>query len=209
MSQDTDHPSTTIKVIVGSIRRKRFSEKPAAWIQSKLTSLIAERHLSNVRFDVLDLRDYDLPFMCEETVPAYGRYEDERTKRWAAQIAEGDGFIVITPEYNHGYPGVLKNALDIIYPEWSRKPVGFVSYGSAGGARVIEQLRQVVIELDMIPLTRAINLMSATYKAIQEANISDDNFIDLFDPMQSRLDAFLCELLFLCKLSKTYRTMTI
>jgi NAD(P)H-dependent FMN reductase len=89
---------------------------------------------------------------------AKGKYENEVVQKWADKIKEGDAFIIVTPEYNHGYPAVLKNAMDVIYPEWNRKPVGFVSYGGAMGARSVEQLRQVAIELQMAPIRNAIHI---------------------------------------------------
>jgi NAD(P)H-dependent FMN reductase len=89
---------------------------------------------------------------------AQGKYENEVVQKWAAKIKEGDAFIIVTPEYNHGYPAVLKNAMDVIYPEWNRKPVGFVAYGSAMGARSVEQLRQVAVELQMAPIRNAIHI---------------------------------------------------
>jgi NAD(P)H-dependent FMN reductase len=89
---------------------------------------------------------------------AKGQYENEVVQKWAAKIKEGDAFIIVTPEYNHGYPAVLKNAMDVIYPEWNRKPVGFVAYGSAMGARSVEQLRQVAVELQMTPIRNAIHI---------------------------------------------------
>lgn len=180
-----------VKVIIGSTRQGRFSEKPAKWVECQLQ----EKSLENFKFQMLDLRDFDLPFMYEETIPFYGRYNDPKTSEWSKQIAEADAFIIITPEYNHGYPGILKNALDIIYPEWSGKPVGFISYGNAGGARVIEQLRQVALELDMIPLSRSINFQCDTYKALKSTDINDDNFLRLFDGSQHQFDSFLQELL--------------
>ncbi len=72
-----------------------------------------------------------------------------------------DGFIIVSPEYNHAYPAVLKNAMDWIYPEWNNKPVGFVSYGSVGGARGVEQLRLVAVELQMSPIRQGVFIPGA------------------------------------------------
>lgn len=143
-----------IKVIVGSTRQNRFSEKPARWIFEEV------KKLEGIEAELLDLRDYPMPFFDNPVSPsmAQGKYEDEVVQKWAEKIADGDAFIIVTPEYNHGYPAVLKNALDVIYQEWNRKPVGFVSYGSAVGARSVEQLRQVAIELQMAPIRNAIHI---------------------------------------------------
>jgi len=143
-----------IKVIVGSTRQNRFSEKPAGWIFEEA------KKLEGVEAELLDLRDYPMPFFDDPMSPsmAKGQYSNEIVKKWADKINDGDAFIIVTPEYNHGYSAVLKNALDVIYPEWNRKPVGFVSYGSALGARAVEQLRQVAVELQMVPIRNAIHI---------------------------------------------------
>jgi NAD(P)H-dependent FMN reductase len=143
-----------IKIIIGSTRQGRFSEKPAQWIYEEA------KKLEGVEAELLDLRDYPMPFFESPMSPsmAQGKYENEVVQKWAAKIKEGDAFIIVTPEYNHGYPAVLKNAMDVIYPEWNRKPVGFVAYGSAMGARSVEQLRQVAVELQMTPIRNAIHI---------------------------------------------------
>jgi len=143
-----------IKIIVGSTRQGRFSEKPANWIFEEA------KKLEGVEVELLDLRDYPIPFFDDSMSPsmAKGNYSNKVVKEWAEKINDGDAFIIITPEYNHGYPAVLKNAMDVIYSEWNKKPIGFVSYGSAVGARAVEQLRQVAIELQMAPIRNAIHI---------------------------------------------------
>lgn len=95
-------------------------------------------------------------------------------QRWADKIKEGDAFIVVTPEYNHGYPAVLKNAIDVLFPEWNYKVIGFVSYGNTGGSRAIEQLVQVVVELRMVPIGKSINVPIDVYrKAMHEPSIEN------------------------------------
>lgn len=143
-----------LKIISGSTRQGRFSERPAAWIYEEA------KKLEGVEAELLDLRDYPMPFLDSPMVPsmAQGKYDNETVQKWAAKISDGDAFIVVTPEYNHGYPAVLKNAMDVLYPEWNRKPVGFVSYGSALGARSVEQLRQVAVELQMAPVRHAVHI---------------------------------------------------
>ena len=143
-----------VKVIIGSTRQGRFSEKPAQWIFEEA------KKLEGVEVELLDLRDYEMPFFDSPMPPsmAKGQYSNEIVKKWAEKINGGDAFIIVSPEYNHGYSAVLKNALDVIYPEWHRKPVGFVSYGSAMGARSVEQLRQVAVELQMAPIRHAIHI---------------------------------------------------
>src|SRR6266849_5277167 len=123
---------TVISVIVGSTREGRFSEKPAKWILQHL------KKRKGVDARLLDLRDFPMPFFDQPLTPAMpGRppYKNEVVQRWTAAIAQSDGFVFVTPEYNYGPSAVLKNAIDWDYPEWNRKAVGFVSYGSAMGTR--------------------------------------------------------------------------
>ncbi|MGI0141909.1 MAG: NADPH-dependent FMN reductase [Candidatus Micrarchaeales archaeon] len=143
-----------IKVILGSTRPGRFGDKPAHWILGEL------KKLDNVDPELLDLKEYPMPFFDQPISPAYGpgKYSDPVIQKWSDKIKEADAFIIVTPEYNHSYSAVLKNALDSVYHEWGKKSVGFVSYGSVGGARAIEQLRQVVIELQMVPIRHSIHI---------------------------------------------------
>ena len=116
--------SIRIKIIIGSTRPNRFSEKPARWIYEET------RKKDGIVAELLDLRDYPMPFLDQAISPALsgGKYENSIVQTWAEKIKDGDAFIIVTPEYNHGYPAVLKNALDSIFPEWNKKPVGFVAY---------------------------------------------------------------------------------
>lgn len=111
-----------IKIIIGSTRQARFSEKPANYLFSEL------QKIQDVEAELLDLRDYPIPFFDGPLSPmrSGGKYENAIVRKWAHKINDGDAFIIVTPEYNHGYPAVLKNALDVLYPEWSHKAVGFV-----------------------------------------------------------------------------------
>lgn len=146
-----------LKIIVGSTREGRFSEKVLPWLTEELTKN------QELTYEVLDLRDWEMPFFDYAVSPAYitdGNYPNEVAKKFAAKIAEADGYLIIAPEYNHGYTAVLKNALDSIYAEWNKKPVGFISYGSVGGGRVVEQLRQVAVELQMAPVRSAVHIQS-------------------------------------------------
>lgn len=132
-----------IKIIAGSTRPGRFNVQPAKWIYS----IAKEKGLD---VELIDLLDVNLPFLDEKETPMMGKYENEHTKNWAKVIGETDGFIFVTPEYNHSYSPALKNAVDYLNAEWKYKPVAFVSYGSqAGGARAVEHLRGVAGELHM------------------------------------------------------------
>jgi NAD(P)H-dependent FMN reductase len=134
---------TRIAIIVGSTRPNRNSEQVARWVHD-----IAARR-DDATFELIDLRDVPLPPLDEPVPPAFGQYQNEHTKQWASTIASFDGFVIVTPEYNHGIPGVLKNAIDYLYAEWHNKAVGFVSYGMQGGARAAEHLRTIAGNLHM------------------------------------------------------------
>src|SRR5206468_9617038 len=97
----------------------------------------------------IDLKEYSLPLLDEPVPPSMGQYSKPHTKTWAAKIAGFDGFVFVTPEYNHGTSAALKNAIDFLYKEWNNKAAGFVSYGGAGGARAVEHLRLVMGELQV------------------------------------------------------------
>jgi len=144
-----------IQVIMGSTRQGRFVEQPAQWIFEKL------KEKKDVEAELIDLRDWNLPFFNESVSPSMnkGVYELPLAAEWAKKVGEADGYIIIAPEYNHGYSAVLKNALDYVYHERNNKPVGFVSYGGiSGGTRSVQQLRQVVIELQMVPIRNGIHI---------------------------------------------------
>lgn len=149
----------SVKVIAGSTREGRFSDKAALWIAGEL------KKQEGVETEILDLRDYAMPFFNEAMSPSMKQepYKNEAVARFTAKIAEGDAFIIVTPEYNRGTSGVLKNALDWVYQEWNGKPIAFVSYGSVGGARAVEQLRLVAIELQMAPIRNAVHIPGEHY----------------------------------------------
>jgi NAD(P)H-dependent FMN reductase len=151
-----------VHVILGSTRQGRAGERVARWFLDQ-----AEGR-DDLRLELVDLRDWSLPFFDSAVPPMMGRYDDPAQQAWAAHVARADAYVLVTPEYNHGYPAVLKNALDTVFAEWRGKPVGFVGYGGPGGGiRAVEQLRQVVVELDMHPLRDAV-VLPRVYAAFDE-----------------------------------------
>jgi len=132
-----------IAIITGSTRPGRQSPTVAQWVYDLAT---ARKEAS---FEIVDIADYDLPLLDEPLPPALGNYTKDHTKRWAATIASFDGYIFVTPEYNHSAPAALKNALDFLNAEWANKAAGFVSYGGALGVRAVEHLRGVMGELQI------------------------------------------------------------
>jgi NAD(P)H-dependent FMN reductase len=179
---------TVISVIVGSTRQGRFSEKPARWILQRL------KDRGGIDARLLDLRDFPMPFFDQPMPPAMpGRlpYENEVVKKWTAEIARSDGFIVVTPEYNYGPSAVLKNALDWVYPEWNRKAVAFVSYGSVAGARGVQQLRETAIELQLAPVRSSIHIPVATLWAHFQGGDVDAGLAELEAPAKTMIDDLL------------------
>ncbi len=143
-----------LALIIGSTRPNRFADVPARWV----AEAAAER--SDFRLEVIDLRDWPLPFFDQPTSPARGGsgYSNPVVEGWQDRVREFDGFIATVAEYNHGPTAVLKNAFDTAYTEWNKKPIGFVGYGGVGGARAVEQLRTIAIELQMAPVMRAVHI---------------------------------------------------
>jgi NAD(P)H-dependent FMN reductase len=179
---------TVISVIVGSTRQGRFSEKPAQWIFQRL------KNRGGVDARLVDLRDFPMPFFDQPVPPAVpGRpaYENEVVKKWTAEIARSDGFIFVTPEYNYGPSAVLKNSLDWVYPEWNRKAAAFVSYGSAMGARGVQQLRLTAIELQLAPVRSSVYIPVATLWAHFQGGDVDAGLTELEGAAKTMIDDLL------------------
>ena len=137
-----------IGIIIGSTRPGRKAEVVARWV------LEVARKRGDAEYELVDIAEYNLPHLDEPMPPSMGQYSKPHTKAWAAKIDSLDGFVFVTPEYNHSTSGALKNAIDFLFKEWNNKAAGFVSYGSAGGARAVEHLRLVMAEL-MVATVRA------------------------------------------------------
>ena len=130
-----------VAIILGSTRPGRNGEVVSRWIYE-----IAKKR-NDADFELVDIKDFNLPLLDEPIPPSMGRYSKEHTKIWSAKINSFDAYVFVTAEYNHGIPGALKNAIDFLFKEWNNKVAGFVSYGGAGGIRAVEQLRLVMAEL--------------------------------------------------------------
>jgi NAD(P)H-dependent FMN reductase len=141
-----------IGIILSTTRPGRFGDTPTKWIFD-----IASKR-DDAEFEIVDLRDYPMPFFEERLSVAYVPTENEAAKRWAAKIASLDGYIFVTAEYNHSITGVLKNALDYLYSEIHRKPATFVGYGGTGGSRAVEHLRHILAELQVASLKHAVHI---------------------------------------------------
>jgi NAD(P)H-dependent FMN reductase len=180
--------TTVISVIVGSTREGRFSEKPAKWILHHLE----EREGVDAR--LLDLRNFAMPFFDQPVTPATpGRppFQHPVVHRWTAAIAQSDGFVFVTPEYNYGPAAVLKNAIDWVYPEWNRKAACFVSYGSMAGTRTVQQLRETVIELQFAPVRSSVHIPAAILRAHNQGADVDAALAELGKHAEAMIDDLL------------------
>lgn len=163
-----------IAVIISTTRAGRFGDKPATWI----FDLASAR--KDLRVELVDLRDYPMPFFDEPASNAWVPSKNEVAQRWQRKVAEFDGYIFVTSEYNRGVPGVFKNALDYAYTEWNRKTAACVGYGSVGAARAIEQLRLTCIELQLAPIRTGVHIQGADFfAALQDGKpLSELPFIE-------------------------------
>ena len=144
-----------IGIILGSTRPGRKGDQVAKWVLEQASGRAAT-------YELVDLADFNLPHLDEAITASQGRYENDHTKAWAAAIAQYDGFVFVTPEYNHSTSGALKNAIDFIYAEWNNKAAGFVSYGVAGGTRAVEHLRLIVGELQIADVRQQVAISLLT-----------------------------------------------
>jgi NAD(P)H-dependent FMN reductase len=145
-----------VAIIIGSTRPGRKAEAVARWFHD-----IAKTR-TDAEFELVDIKDFNLPLLDEPAPPAMGKYTKPHTQAWAAKIDSFDAFVFVTPEYNHGPSGALKNAIDFLFREWNNKAAGFVSYGSSGGARAVEQLRLVMGELLVADVRKQVLLSLGT-----------------------------------------------
>ncbi|MBI0296243.1 NAD(P)H-dependent oxidoreductase [Streptomyces sp. PRKS01-29] len=141
-----------IAIILGSTRPGRNGEAVAQWVFD------IARQRSDAEYELVDIADYRLPLLDEAVPPSLGQYAQPHTRAWAEKIASFDGYVFVTPEYNHSTSGALKNALDFLYAEWNNKAAGFVGYGSAGGTRAVEHLRLIMAELQVADVRAQVSL---------------------------------------------------
>ncbi|MDO8336003.1 MAG: NAD(P)H-dependent oxidoreductase [Candidatus Saccharibacteria bacterium] len=159
-----------IAIIVGSTRPNRVGAKVADWFYE------TAKKSQDAEFEVVDLIDYKLPILDE---PTPGATTHENSKKWSAKIAEFDGFVFVTPEYNHGIPGSFKNAIDFLNREWQHKPVSYVSYGVIGGHRAVEQHRQIAAQFKMYDLREQVSII-APWELFDESGVlqADETYGD-------------------------------
>jgi len=177
-----------VDVIVGTTRQGRFSDRVAHWVLAELQSL------PDVDIELVDLRDHALPWFDSAASPARSprSYDSDEAARFGHLIDRADGYVVLTGEYNHGYPAVLKNAMDHTFVEWQRKPIAFVAWGNVGGARAVEQLRQVAVEYEMAPIRHAVHILPDVFLPALRA--SREDLVSVFAPLKARFDLMTADL---------------
>ncbi|MER8477829.1 NADPH-dependent FMN reductase [Mesorhizobium sp. M1163] len=184
-----------IAIIIGSTRAARFADVPAQWIAK-----IAKSH-ADIDVEVVDLRDFPLPFFDEVASSAWAPSQNEVAQRWQKKVAGFDGFIFTAAEYNHGPTAVLKNAIDYAANEWNKKAAGFVGYGSVGGARAVEQLRLHAVELQMAPVKSAVHISWADFLAVKQG----DKKLDEFEHLNQAATALVNDIAWWARVLKTAR----
>jgi NAD(P)H-dependent FMN reductase len=171
-----------IGIVVGSTRPNRFADKPTEWIEK------IARARGDIEVEVLDLRDYPMPFFNEAMSPAWGPSQNEVAQKWQKKVAELDGFIFIAAEYNRGPTAVLKNAIDYAYNEWNKKAITFVGYGGVGGARAVEQLRLHAVEVQMAPTRTAVHIVLPDFLAVLQQGKKLEELAHLNQSAEQTLD---------------------
>lgn len=175
----------TLKVIIASTRTGRKGPSIASWVVDA-----AKKH-SGFSVELIDLAEVNLPSLDEPNHPRLMKYQHEHTKAWSATVSSSDAFIIVTPEYNYGFPASLKNALDFVFNEWNYKPVAFVSYGGlAAGTRAVQMLKLVVTALKMMPIMESVNIPFFT------KHIDEQGTFKATEELEKSADAMLKELLF-------------
>lgn len=164
-----------IAVIIGSIRPNRFGDKPAKWIFDHAKAR------TDIETEIVDLKDYDLPLFDSPASDAWMPASNPEVIRWQNKLKEFDGYIFVTAEYNRSIPGALKNAIDQAYSPFLRKASAFIGYGSVGGARAVEHLRQVAVELQMVPTRHGIHIGGSDFMPIMMGQKSWDDTKGNFD----------------------------
>lgn len=149
-----------IALIIGSTRPTRFADKPAQWMLKQAQAR------DDMEVELIDLRDFSLPFFDERASNMWMPSQNPEAIRWQQTIARFDGYIFVVAEYNHSLTGSLKNALDQAYVEWIRKPFTAIGYGGVGAARAIEHLRLIGIELQMVPTRSAVHIGGGDFMAV-------------------------------------------
>ena len=188
-----------IAIIISSTRPTRFADIPTAWIKAQ-----AEAR-GDMDVEVVDLRDHPMPFFDEVASNAWAPSQDPAAVKWQKKIAEFDGYIFVVAEYNRSITGALKNALDQAYVEWGHKVAGFVAYGSVGGARAVEHLRNISVELQMVPTRNAVHIGGGDFFKVHPGFGGSGNLADIAGSIDAPAKALLDDVTWWAKATKAAR----
>jgi len=188
-----------IAVIISSTRPTRFGDKPAQWIAEQINQR------DELTAEIVDLRDFDLPFFDEMASNAWMPSQNANAVKWQNKISEFDGYVFVTAEYNRSITGALKNALDQAYVNWNKKPFGAVGYGSVGGARAVEHLRNIGVELQMVPVRSAVHIGGADFVSVHPAFGGTKSIEDLAPSIGGSAKDMLDQLTWWAKATKAAR----
>ena len=176
-----------IAIIIASTRKNRFADKPAQWLLAEAATR------SDMSFEIVDLRDFDLPLFDEAGPLAFVPTADPKAQAWRTRMAQFDGYIFVTPEYNYSIPGALKNALDQAYAEWNRKPAAAFGYGGVGAARAIEALRAIMPALQMVAIGKAVHLSGGEFFKVSPLG-ADGSMDEVAEVLRPSVTAMLDDL---------------
>ncbi|MFP5478575.1 MAG: NADPH-dependent FMN reductase [Alphaproteobacteria bacterium] len=188
-----------IAIIVSSTRPTRFADIPTAWIKAQ-----AEAR-GDMDVEVLDLRDYPMPFFDEVASNAWAPTQNEVAVKWQKKLAEFDGYIFVVAEYNRSITGALKNALDQAYVEWAKKPAGIVAYGSVGGTRAAEHLRLIAVELQMVPVRNGVHIGGGDFFKVHPGFGGSGNLADIEGSIGASATAMLDDMAWWAKATMAAR----
>lgn len=188
-----------IAIIVGSTRPTRFADIPAKWILDQANAR------GDMDAEIVDLRDFPMPFFDEVASNAWAPSENEVAVAWQKKIASYDGYIFVVAEYNRSITGALKNALDQAYVDWNRKAFGAIAYGSVGGARAVEHLRNIGVELQMAPTRSAVHIGGGDFWKVHPGFGGSGNLADIEGSIGPSAKSMLDELLFWTNAAKAAR----
>ncbi|WP_458792647.1 NADPH-dependent FMN reductase [Yoonia sp. MH D7] len=187
-----------IAIIIGSTRATRFADKPAQWM------LEQAKARDDMSVELVDLRDFDLPLFDEPASNMWMPSSDPKAVAWQEKIGEFDGYIFVTAEYNHSITGALKNALDQAYNEWNRKPMGAIGYGGVGAARAVEHLRNIAVELKMVPVHGAVHIAGGDFMAVHPLG-SNGEMATIEDHLKNGATALLDDIVWWANATKVAR----
>ncbi len=192
-----------IAIIVSSTRSTRFADLPTAWIKAQ-----AEAR-DDLTVEVVDLRDYPMPFFAEVASNAWAPTQDPTAVKWQKKLAEFDGYIFVLAEYNRSVTAALKNALDQASVEWAKKPFGAVAYGSMGGSLALSHLRVIGVELQMVPVRNAVHIGGGDFFRVHPGFGGSGNLADIEAGLLPSAKAMLDDIVWWAKATMTAKTTTL